>query len=286
MVDREKESVNRFKQAAICIIAAGVIAVGGCTLAYWAVFGYGERLSRSAADWATFGTYFSGVAGTIVTFGALVAVALTLHLQAKELAESRSLLKSQAATLAIQARTADRQAFDSNFYQLLKRFSDHVGSLSYGNQSFGRDAIAVILLRLQAHFGAVTAAGGVPDVMVEAYKRLYREREADLGVYFRLLYHVFKLIDRGSLTELEKIDYANLARAQLSATELCLLFYNCSSGEGASGFKPLVERYGLLKHLNRDLLVDPARIEDENLYSRNAFRDASARLAAARAEAQ
>lgn len=273
------ESANRFKLAAIVLIGFGSVAVVISMAVYWFVLGRGLSLSHSPEDWATFGTYFTGVAGTIVAFGTLVAVALTFHLQARELAESRALLSSQAATLSMQAHTAERQAFDSNFYQLLRRFSDHVGSLFVPDHR-GRDAVNVFLQRMQHFFATIQRERPQQDAMVAGYRMFYKEREADLGVYFRLLYHVFKLIDRSTaLTDQEKIDYANLARAQLSAPELCLLFYNCAAGEGAVGFKPYVEKYGLLKHLNIEKLVDPSRKDDRTLFSPQAFMDAKSRAA-------
>jgi hypothetical protein len=99
----------------------------------------------------------------------------------------------------------------------------------------------------------------------------YQLYEPELGPYFRTLYHVFKYVHgRTFLSDQEKIDYANIARAQLSRFELGLLFYNCLTDYGA-GFKPLIERYGLLKHVNRADLADLTHKTNPALYQPAAF---------------
>jgi hypothetical protein len=184
-----------------------------------------------------------------------VAVAVTFHLQAKELAESQALLA--------------RQAFESNFYQLLRRFSEHVASLRYGGNVRGREAIETFDANIRSWYDRLASFGG--DRTRAAYDNFYKQQEGQVGVYFRTLYHVFKLIDDSQLTPQQQRRYATIARAQLSAHELCLMFYNGMAGEGTRGFKPLMEKFRLLKHLNKDLLVDPERADDPALYARSAF---------------
>ena len=80
------------------------------------------------------------------------------------------------------------------------------------------------------------------------YTMFYEEHEALLGPWFRTLYQVFKLIDRSGVSDAQKIEYANIARASLSKDELFLIAVNCATSRG-SEFRVLINRYGLLKHL-------------------------------------
>ena len=50
-----------------------------------------------------------------------------------------------------------------------------------------------------------------------------------------------------------------MVRAQLSKYELLLLYYNCLSDVGEK-FRPLVERYDLLKMVNTTELLDEAHM--------------------------
>jgi hypothetical protein len=65
--------------------------------------------------------------------------------------------------------------------------------------------------------------------------------------------------------------YTNLVRAQLSSYEIALMFYNCLSEMGREKFKPLVERYALLKIVPIDQLPDERHIE---LFDQGTFKGA------------
>lgn len=72
-----------------------------------------------------------------------------------------------------------------------------------------------------------------------------------LGHYFRNLYHIIKYIDDDkSLKTFElKYKYAKILRAQLSAPEILLIALNGLTYYGEA-FKPLIEKYRLLKNMN------------------------------------
>jgi hypothetical protein len=57
-------------------------------------------------------------------------------------------------------------------------------------------------------------------------------------------------------------------RAQLSKFELFFLFYNCLGSHG-TGFKPLVEEFGLLEHLDTKALLSQSH---QKLYAASAFK--------------
>lgn len=78
-----------------------------------------------------------------------------------------------------------------------------------------------------------------------------------LDNYFRYLYRVLKYIDESTLIEKkEKYKYVGILRAQLSYMELIMVYYNCLSEYGNEKFKPLVEKYHLLKNIRKDRLHD------------------------------
>lgn len=106
--------------------------------------------------------------------------------------------------------------------------------------------------------------------MIEgAYEKFHAEQQKDLAHYFTHLYQIIKYIDLSELKEADKKRYTGLVRAQLSAYEVVLLFYNCLSSNGYDDFKPLVEKYGLLHLLNTDLLFDKSH-EGEDFYDPSA----------------
>lgn len=62
----------------ILYLLAGLTVLGGTVAAY---FGYGGAIPRNPQDWASFGTYVGGIAGPLLSFIALIALARTVGLQ-------------------------------------------------------------------------------------------------------------------------------------------------------------------------------------------------------------
>lgn len=88
----------------------------------------------------------------------------------------------------------------------------------------------------------------------EAYNQLTEITTFDH--YFRHLYRIIKFIDNNKvLDDKEKYDYTSIVRATLSRFELVWLYYNCLYGPGKSKFKPLIEKYALLKNLRDEFLT-------------------------------
>lgn len=90
--------------------------------------------------------------------------------------------------------------------------------------------------------------------------------------YFRHLYHIIKFVNETPLLPdsfEDRYQYTTMVRAQLSKYELVWLFYNCLSDNGKDKFKPLIEKYALLKNLRFDLL---AKLEHKDLYTSSAYK--------------
>lgn len=98
---------------------------------------------------------------------------------------------------------------------------------------------------------------------ISAYEKMFELPLFDH--YFRHLYHILKFVDGADSLEISKDDfterykYASILRATLSPYELVWLFYNGISCYGNEKFKPLIERYSLLKNIREDLLVNNSK---------------------------
>jgi Putative phage abortive infection protein len=103
-----------------------------------------------------------------------------------------------------------------------------------------------------------------------AYERFVNYRQTHVGYYFRTLYNIIKFIATSDVAN--KQIYINIVRAQLSSSELNLLFYNCLSKYGNETFKPFVEQFGLLENMTVADLIDQGHKE---LYNETAFRSQS-----------
>lgn len=177
----------------------------------------------------------------------------------------------QTRTLHVTAKQQSQQAFEPLFFHLLELHREVFASTltppplstrnsaslapqkSGGPIKFGR---AVMRMRRQISILATNVprdTSGNEELARRVgrfYESVYRTNQDELGPHFRSLYHIFKLIDQSQFPEDVRVKYANIARATLGKDQLFLLAVNCTSPFGAE-FKPLIERYGLLKHIDR-----------------------------------
>ncbi|MCK9684994.1 putative phage abortive infection protein [Scleromatobacter humisilvae] len=78
----------------------------------------------------------------------------------------------------------------------------------------------------------------------------------ELAHYFRNLYRILRFIDESALEQKDKDALAGILRAQLSNSELGLIFYNGLSALGENGLKRLLEEYRVLQHLSPTLCIN------------------------------
>jgi hypothetical protein len=200
---------------------------------------------------------FSGLAFAGLFYAILLQRA-ELEAQREELADTHEVLKSQRVEAERQNATLLQQTFDNTFFQLLRLHNDIVMAIDIVRKDRpdlkGRDCFRFFYEQLQKKFNQKTATlpnNSMKQIIarIEAsYIPFYDFHEKDLGHYYRSVYNLIKFVDLSTIND--KHFYTNLVRAQLSSFELKLLCYNCSSKFGVEKFKPLVEKYSLLKHLD------------------------------------
>src|SRR5258706_9639542 len=239
------------------------------------------RFASEPGPWGLLGDYYGGIAGTILSFVTLVALAINLYQQAKQLELAHAEIDRQQAAL-------ERQSFESMFFQLLNQFREVASGVRFGKDpgqgdAVGRAAFALIFDVLRnRYFQLPLPPNTRPDqvVVAESYRDVYKLTEPELGPYFRCLYHVFRFIEEGPLNEKQKAVYASIARAQLSKYEVLVLFYTGTWGEGRK-FRTLIGRFGILKHVASAELLVPQHMDVRDWYALAAFQDAKQRAAGA-----
>lgn len=221
----------------------------------WAALGNDAERGTFGDMFGSVNALFSGLAFA----GLIVAIRLQseeLALQRQELADTRTVLEDQKTQMEAQATTLQLQQFEATFFQLLRTLSDIVGAIDLvspknGVVTHGRDCIKIFYERLEVAIG--NARGSYREQAKAGYSVFYKDHEHELGHYFGHLYHIIKFVDLSEVPE--KRRYTSFVRAQLSSYESLMLFYNCLNSQGSANFKPLVEKYGLLKHVPRALLL-------------------------------
>ena len=209
---------------------------------------------------------FSGLAfaGLLYT---IILQRQELQLQKEELHLTRKELEGQKISLESQNIVLKKQNFETTFFNLLQLLNTLVNSMdstnSNGNSVSGRDCFVAFYTRFRSNIRPDT---NQYEALNHAYLNYYNKIQSNVGHYFRTLYHIIKFIDTSEVDN--KKEYTNFVRAQLSSHELLLLFYNAQSDLGSEKFRPLIEKYALLKTVPISLLVNPDHV---SLYQPGAF---------------
>lgn len=182
-----------------------------------------------------------------------------------EMQATREELTGQKMEMEKQNEINLNQQFEASFFQMISIFNEIVKSIDirkYTDKTavtaVGRDCFPLFMRKLRSELNRSNGNKSI-QVIQDAYYIMYNEYENDLGHYFRYLYHMVKFVHLSKVKD--KNRFIGLIRAQLSANELALLVYNCISDHGYEKFRPLVNKYKLLKNLNNSLLSEPTDIK-------------------------
>lgn len=268
---RRRRVFRRYLSVALFLGAGGWLALAGLY-----VYRFRGGLSTRPEDWALFGDYLGGVLTPILAFASFVVVLVSLYENRLQAADER--------------RRRGMETVLSVFSGVLERISEVIRDLRYEgtrvtplglaaaagsvDEVRGREAFRYMFHdALKARFAHERGSRNAShrDRYVELMKELDAEWGYELGVYFRLIDHLFTFVDTADVSLEERTRLANFARAQLSSYELSLLFYNGLWGEGRATFKPLAEKYGLFKHLHAQHVLDSRDLVPGALYAETAF---------------
>lgn len=221
----------------------------------------------------TFGDFFGGVVNPALTFGTLIALAITILMQRTQLTEEKH--RANEAT-----NVSNLQTFETTFFNLLNLHSNVMSGLNFSANSVrflqskeryaaatdaddvasGRQVFTEVLNAIYhksspQNYGQALLAP-TPKIM---YARIQQRHNYALGHYFRHLYQILAFVDRYrtrliSMNSAEEYTlrkrYTNILRSQLSAHELGVLFFNCADEMVDAGqFRDLLIEWEMLEHI-------------------------------------
>lgn len=176
------------------------------------------------------------------------------------------------------------ERFNTNFFNLLNIHEEITNNLEF--EYFTNGGVNAIMGRKAFRFSFKEVVAKTPDNMeYKNFSAMLHERGIQEYInsafptyfdhYFRCMYRIVKLVDETEVLAdkdenkelLKRKEYVSILRSKLSRYELVWLFYNGLT-YGKDKFKPLIEKYALLKNLRQDLLVSK---RDIKLYSPSAY---------------
>ncbi len=248
----ESKDVHRFS------LRKWIAILFGTALLLWALSGWIIVANcESPERRGQFGDMF-GAINALFTGFAFAGALLAIRTQQEE-------IRKQNETLA-------KQQFEATFFQMLSLHNQFVSALDIEKRRdgairdyttmHGRECFQFFETEIRdqlKHLRQYYPNTDINDQILEAYMFIYSKRRGDLGHYFRSLYNIFKMIETSEGVE-NKEFYSKVARAQISDYELTILFLNCLNRYGVEKFKPLAEKYAILKHVSFGDLVSKSLV--------------------------
>ena len=221
-------------------------------------------------DFGEIGDFFGGMLNPILAFIAFLALLKTIEIQSKELKTSNKALeltseesKLSRQALQEQSKSIKLQNFENTFFNMLNLHNETIKSIYIPEDTFeankndifrtntvtykdlngtvAKNVLSKLYELLQYQVKQTTSNSNV------IFLGFHRRTINYIGHYFRNIYQILKFISKSDIED--KKFYSNILRAQLSESELGLLFYNCASEIGIEYFLPLLVEFEFLEHL-------------------------------------
>jgi hypothetical protein len=230
-----------------------------------------------------FGSYLQGTTASLWALAGCFIILIAFFAQRIQICKQSEQIGDQKKQFQSESVSTRHQNFENQFFQLLNLHNQIACQMRQGTNIEaleGRGCFNYWYARLQNEYhGAKSqnakhqnlSASDEYAFLQRCYNEWWKSHQEDLGHYFRTLYHLIKFVKSSDVvvTYEDKRRYTSLVRAQLSAYELAHLFYNGLSEYG-KGFKPWIEEFGLLEHLDKKILLHPSH--STSYYDPRAFR--------------
>ncbi|BBR10115.1 putative phage abortive infection protein [Aeromonas caviae] len=211
-----------------------------------------------------------GALNTLFSGLAFAGVIISIRLQSQELTATRKEMEGQGEQFKQQTSALKKQVFDAAFFRLQSFNIDMLQSLTFKiaqNWAAGVKEETVIGQQVISHFSDELESALRTSIMIgtdssnisystsETYKQLHSDCIFVLDHYFRNVYQVLKLVDDSNLDGIEKKNYSDLLRSQMTSEEIWILFYDCLSERKHNSFKILLEKYEFFEFMLADSVM-------------------------------
>lgn len=214
---------------------------------------YSTSISQRTEDWGTLGDYFGGLMNPVISFATLIVAYAVWKQQKVELSETKDALEDQA-------KTAEANRREQRFFDLMRMYQQTLdgfqevpdernGVPKSGKPAFDHWIFSQSSLVHIRHPASLGTEKKFTKEELEAIKAQWNKAELSgkFNHYFRVLFRILR--DAEDLLGDEKYRFIRIFRAQLSQSELFLVGLNLSLSKEGKKMQPVVEAYGLLKHL-------------------------------------
>ncbi|MEN4936421.1 putative phage abortive infection protein [Pantoea agglomerans] len=200
-----------------------------------------DNFGKYLAALGTYGDFVGGLTNPIIGSIGFFALMITITLQIR------------------QNKRSSEQSYEASIFNLINLQNNIIENIDYSGH-VKRSSFAKFLEDHTSSFNAI----GVIILPVKIYSsacyfyKIFNSNYNEyFGHYFRNLYTILKTIDNLPESFDRKKYYARILRAQLSMSELTILFLNCLPGVCDKGeYAELLIKYQMLEHLKISALTE------------------------------
>lgn len=298
------------KRIWLAIIILAILFAGTIGIYVW---NFGTSISTDQSLWGQFGDYLGGVINPAVGFITIILLIITLNTQREELAQQREETRRSADALDAQYKAIQIQSFEQTLFKWFDNYRSLIEDVEYTYTKLsssdisdpkrdsltGRKAIRRIVsnaskppnsiiqkLNQKTSFMVSNLSqieiDKAYEEMKEEINRILRSERLNVTTPIRTLYGIFKWISLNETPGLDrerKIIYASIIRAQLSETELRLLFIN-GIGTRGTKFAKYANQFALFDNMTSldNPMVNLVLSATDCPYTRDAFGDQSPKV--------
>lgn len=208
------------------------------------------------------GDWLGGSTAPFIGLASFLMILATYFTQKDELKQTKLSYETQTNLLVKQNQMIDIQRFEQTFFNLVSLHHEIVNSISFDingdSKVDGRNVLHKIYLKLSKSLEYNETQNSINHrykSINKGYEAWYIEHEMFIGHYIQNIFHLLNFIDRQNMSFENKYQYAKIVRAQLTNTELLILFYNTISRIKKRKFVEMMRKYKLFKYLNTDHLL-------------------------------
>ncbi|WP_069943097.1 hypothetical protein [Pseudomonas putida] len=195
------------------LVSVLVVVVATFVASFLYRINVGSEFSSSPNDWAAFGSYIGGIMGPLVSFFALIAVLLTIHLQRELLKTQRDEIKRMHELHMKAAEDQKLERFVLEFYALSERIDKYADNhIRKGDELEGI---------LRYYRGFLADRNGSRKELLKMC-RIFAKNYAGARyeTYALFLRRIFRTIDKSKfLSDIQKRHYVGLLLDSLSPEE-------------------------------------------------------------------
>lgn len=263
---------------------AGAFVAGVIVIVVLLVFDYRGHQAATAPFLGTYGDFFGGVLNPLLTFGTLLALGITIMMQRTQLLDAKDAGRDSIRVSNLQtfettffnllnlhgATTGDLRFSASTFVSSISAKKRRLPVAKTRNirrapmasaEVRGRSVFSEIVKTMHVEAGMSHTLGWAFNLThPEGIYRVIQERHNGyVGHYFRNLYQILSFVHEYRVRLSDSVGeneysvrkrYTNMLRAQLSAHELTVLFFNCLDNMVDDGeFRELLIEYEFLEHM-------------------------------------